>query len=167
MLTTIETRLEECPFAPASWRPGAFETDARLRRLERFVRRNFSRPIPLAAAARQACLARCYFSTYFRRRLGVGFHQWLTCLRIHRAAIELVETQRSASEIAWSVGFRDMTTFSRSFRRVTGTTASGYRQRKVGRRFYVPVPDSTLPVFTPVSRPLPQGASNLEVSASA
>ncbi len=124
MLSTIETRLENCRFSPPAWRPGAFETDGRLRRLETFVGEHFASPISLAQAARQACLARCYFSTYFRRHLGVGFHQWLTCLRIHRATTELVESDISVTEIAWSVGFQDMTTFGRAFRRVTGTTPS-------------------------------------------
>jgi AraC-like DNA-binding protein len=74
MLSTIETRLENCRFSPPAWRPGAFETDGRLRRLEAFVGEHFASPISLAQAARQACLVRCYFSTYFRRHLGVGFH---------------------------------------------------------------------------------------------
>ena len=135
-LSTTEIRFEGCPFPPPLWSPGAFDSDGRLRRLERFVRRNFSKPISLGAAAHQACLARCYFSTYFRRKLGIGFHQWLTWLRVNRAARDLVETQRSVAEIAWAVGFRDMTTFARSFRRVTGTTPSGFRQREVGRRYF-------------------------------
>ena len=129
MLSRVETRLESCPFSPAGWRPGAFDSDRRLQRLESFVREHFCDPISLARAAHEACLARCYFSTYFRRHLGIGFHRWLTCLRIQLAARELIASDESVTEIAWAVGFQDMTTFTRAFRRVTGTTPSWFRSR--------------------------------------
>ena len=129
MLSRVESRLESCSFSPVGWRPSAFDSDHRLRRLELFVRGHFCDPISLARAAREACLARCYFSTYFRRHLGIGFHRWLTCLRIQRAARELIDSDESVTEIAWAVGFQDMTTFTRAFRRVTGTTPSWFRSR--------------------------------------
>ena len=129
MLTRLETRLKDFPFSPPGWRPAAFEYDSRLQRLEAFVQQNFADPISLAEGARQACLTRCYFSTYFRRSLGIGFQQWLTCLRIHRATSELTRTDWPVTEIAWAVGFQDMTTFTRAFRRITGTTPSRFRRR--------------------------------------
>lgn len=130
LLSRVETRLLDCPFPPTGWRPSAFESDLRLQRLESFVQTNFREPISLGRAAEQACLARCYFSTYFRRRAGVGFHRWLTCLRIQQATKVLAESEGSVTEVAFQVGFQDMTTFSRSFRRITGTTPSRYRRRQ-------------------------------------
>ena len=129
LLSRVETRLLDCPFPPTGWRPSVFESDLRLQRLESFVQTNFREPISLGRAAEQACLARCYFSTYFRRRAGIGFHRWLTCLRIQQATKALTESKGSVTEVAFQVGFQDMTTFSRSFRRITGTTPLRYRRR--------------------------------------
>ncbi len=129
VLSRVESRLERCPFSPAGWRPRAFDYDYRLQRLESFVREHFCDPISLARAAHEACLTRCYFSTYFRRHVGIGFHRWLTCLRIQRAARELIVSDVSVTDIAWAVGFQDMTTFARAFRRITGTTPTWFRRR--------------------------------------
>ena len=128
MASKVETRLQGCAFSPLEFRSRVFDTDERLRRLERLVLEHFTESIPLGRAAAEACLARCYFSTYFRRQTGMGFHAWLTSIRIYRATRVLLATGQSISEIAWSVGFQDMTTFARAFRRVTGTTPTRYRR---------------------------------------
>jgi transcriptional regulator GlxA family with amidase domain len=129
----FDPRLRDFEFTPPEWRPGIFDRDPRLRRLEPWIRQRASSRVTLADAARRACLTRCYFSTYFRRRSGIGFRDWIACLRVQAAARRLVDTEKSVAEIAWEVGFRDLRTFGRSFARITGTTPSRYRRRERAR----------------------------------
>ncbi len=100
----------------------------RLRRLREYVEKNLKDEISLENAARQAGLERTYFSAYFHKTIGVRFHTWLRLVRIHEALQILRSTDHSISELAADVGYQDLTTFERAFRRTTGCTPSSVRK---------------------------------------
>jgi two-component system response regulator YesN len=94
----------------------AFEYYYRLRQIKQFAEEHYKEQIPLKRAARIAGLEEKYFSTFFQKKVGVGFKHWLTQLRIARA-MELIKTEDyTISEIAQAVGFTDLRTFERSFK---------------------------------------------------
>jgi two-component system response regulator YesN len=98
--------------------------DARLQRVFAFVSRHFDEAISLAEAAEMACLSRTYFSAYFRRQTGIGFHYWIEGLRVTWAARQLRETNLNIKQVAFRAGFRDVRTFQRAFERHTGACPS-------------------------------------------
>ena len=79
----------------------------------------------LAARAR---LSVPHFSRAFSRSTGVSPHRYLVRLRVHHAMRLLLNTQRTASEIALLVGFSDQSHFIRCFVRHTGRTPRVYRR---------------------------------------
>jgi AraC-like DNA-binding protein len=99
----------------------------RLDRLRQFVLEHLDEPIDLADAARVASLERTYFCRFFRRVVGVGFPQWLNETRVRRAEELLREHNLAITEVALAVGFRDLRTFERVFKRVAGTTPRLYK----------------------------------------
>lgn len=98
--------------------------NARLKRVFAAVSRHLERTITLDDAAEIACLSRTYFSAYFRRHTGIGFHYWIEGLRISWAARQLLETDQSINQVAFRAGFRDVRTFQRAFKRHTGKCPS-------------------------------------------
>jgi transcriptional regulator GlxA family with amidase domain len=97
----------------------AFAYYPRLGRVKRFVECHLSDPISLRDAAGIADYERTYFCSWFHRRAGVRFKEWLTLERLKRAA-ELMRTQdQPIWEIAHCVGFRSLRTFERAFKRRT------------------------------------------------
>jgi len=100
----------------------------KLRRLHQWVLRDTSTPLNLGDAASIAGLNKTYFSTYFRSRVGIGFPEWTTCLRVVRAMTILSASSASITDTAFLVGFQDLRTFQRAFKKYTGVTPSVYRR---------------------------------------
>ena len=70
-------------YAPIkSGQRNAFQYYHRLQEIKRFIEEHYMEEISLKKAARIAGLEKKYFSTFFHRKVGVGFKHWLTHLRI-------------------------------------------------------------------------------------
>ena len=107
----------------------AFEYYHRLRNIKRFIEEHYTEDIPLKKAARVAGLEKKYFSTFFHRKVGVGFKHWLTQVRVARA-IDLIRAEDySISEVAYAAGFKDMRTFERAFKKCTSRTPRDFKNR--------------------------------------
>ena len=117
------------PCSPEKIDERAFAYYRRLRRLNTYCRRHYPEPITLQRAAEIAALERTYFSTYFHEKVGVCFSSWLSILRVREAKRLLSRCDRSISGVAIDVGFRNLTTFERAFKRWTGNTPSEFRRR--------------------------------------
>ena len=64
----------------------------------------------------------------FAAALGVTPHQYLLRSRLRRAARQLVEDDRSITEVALDCGFADLSNFVRSFRRAAGASPRAFRR---------------------------------------
>ena len=84
--------------------------------------------LDLAALARVARLSKFHFLRVFRRAVGATPHQYLTAIRLRRAAARLRETSESVTAIAYDCGFGDLSTFNARFRAAFGQTPSAYRR---------------------------------------
>ena len=105
-----------------------FDSSPRLTRVRRYVKDHISERIRLSDAAGAAGLERRYFSTYFHRRTGIKFREWLAILRVARA-IELIrDRDLSLEQVRRACGFGDRRTFQRTFKRWVGITPSSFRK---------------------------------------
>lgn len=69
-----------------------------------------------------------YFSSTFKREVGLSFVQYLTGIRMDRAKELLVKTEGKTYEISQAVGYSEPNYFSFSFKRYVGLSPSQYRQ---------------------------------------
>ncbi len=92
------------------------------------------RPLDLDAAAGRVGMSPFHFLRVFAKVLGVTPHQYLIRARLRRAARLLTDRSRSITEIAFDVGFGDLSNFVRSFHRAAGVSPRGFRQLKRGNR---------------------------------
>lgn len=99
----------------------------RLKALVCHLRNHLNKPLTLDRAAKIACLERTYFSKFFRATTGCSFSEWNRAYRIKRAIPLLCRRDRSVRSIALSVGYRDLTTFARAFKKCVGISPSNYR----------------------------------------
>ncbi len=93
--------------------------------------------IDLDDAAAEAGLSAFHFLRLFRRVLGVTPHQYLVRSRLRRAARLLTEDRRSITEIAYEVGFADLSNFVRSFHRAAGVSPRRFRKAAKGDRKFL------------------------------
>lgn len=68
-----------------------------------------------------------YLSTFFHRMSGVSLKQFILQTKMDHAKAELSDTNRSVSQIAYSIGFNDPHNFSNAFKKITGLTPTEYR----------------------------------------
>jgi AraC-like DNA-binding protein len=87
----------------------------------------FSEPLRVDDLARAAGLSRAHFSEEFRRAFGESPHAYLLTRRLERAAALLRSTDRSVTEICFSVGLQSVGSFTTSFKHAFGVTPTGYR----------------------------------------
>jgi AraC family transcriptional regulator len=85
-------------------------------------------PIDLEDAAGEAGLSAFHFLRLFAAVLGVTPHQYLVRARLRRAARLLADDARSITDIAYDVGFGDLSNFVRTFRRAAGLSPRRFRQ---------------------------------------
>ena len=101
----------------------------RLRRVADYVVANPAEEIDLSTAARIACLSPKYFSRYFKNSTGIGFHDWLARVRIELAKEEFRDLEQSITTIAGKVGYKEIGTFERQFKKLEGVTPREYRHQ--------------------------------------
>lgn len=90
--------------------------------------------IDLDAAAKQAGVSPFHFLRMFRDALGVTPHQYLVRSRLRHAARLLAEDDRAITDVAFDVGFGDLSNFVRSFHRAAGVSPRVFRQASKGSR---------------------------------
>lgn len=73
-------------------------------------------------------LSESEFSRVFHREHGVSFRRFLLQYRIAKARDFLAEPQASVSQVAYAVGFNDLSHFGRMFRRIVGMPATHYQR---------------------------------------
>jgi AraC-like DNA-binding protein len=84
-------------------------------------------PISLHDLAGTAAMSPYHFLRTFRGLVGMTPHQYVLHTRLYRASVRLRRTDDSISAIAFDVGFNDLSTFNRRFRRIMGSTPRAYR----------------------------------------
>ena len=92
------------------------------------------REIDLEQAAHQADISPFHFLRLFRTVLGVTPHQYLVRSRLRHAARLLADEDRPITDVAYDVGFGDLSNFVRTFHRAAGVSPLKFRQSSRGDR---------------------------------
>jgi AraC-like DNA-binding protein len=91
-------------------------------------------PINLERAAGEAGLSPFHFLRLFSSVLGVTPHQYLVRSRLRHAARLLADDGRPITDVAYDVGFADLSNFVRTFHRAAGVSPRAFRQTSRGDR---------------------------------
>src|SRR4051794_15749954 len=92
------------------------------------------RAIDLEDAAGEAGLSPFHFLRLFSGVLGVSPHQYLVRSRLRPAARLLADDERAVTDIAYDVGFADLSNFVRTFHRAAGVSPLKFRRAAKGDR---------------------------------
>ena len=92
-----------------------------------YINSHLSEKLDVTALAKRAYLSRPYFSSGFKRVLGVSPHDYIVLRRLNRAKRLLVETSMPVTAVAAEVGV-DASSFSRLFSKNVGMTPLEYRR---------------------------------------
>src|SRR5262249_16255210 len=98
------------------------------RRVAEFIDAHLRDDVPLAALAGIARLSPFHFARAFKKSFGMPPHRYHVMRRMIRAKALLGEPARSVTEIAFEVGFRELSSFTAAFRKQTGVSPTQYRR---------------------------------------
>lgn len=126
--------LKHQPYTCRDKRSAAFleKTSARFREVLTFLEENYGEPITLSQVAEIAKMSRGYFCSCFQKVTGRNFTEYLNQIRIAKAAELLLQSDDSVTDIAFQVGFVDMSYFSRVFRKEKGISPTAFRKEYRG-----------------------------------
>ena len=91
-----------------------------------YIEEHLSEHIALATLASLVRLSPYHFSRAFKQSFGVPPHRYHTYRRIERAKLLLERHVLSVTDVGLSLGFNETSTFTTTFRKVTGLTPSRY-----------------------------------------
>jgi AraC-like DNA-binding protein len=100
-----------------------------LERLREEMDRDFAQPHDLHTVARKVGVSVAYLCRVFKAYTGKTVISYLVERRIQAAIWKLREGDEKVLSIAMACGFNDLAYFNRTFKRIVGTTPSGYRRR--------------------------------------
>jgi transcriptional regulator GlxA family with amidase domain len=121
---------------PRAWQAGfaivplkTEHSDERISSVQEWLHQNFSRGLPLDAAARRVGMSVRNFARRFKDATGDSPLMYLQKLRIAAAKRLLESDHRTVQEISGAVGYQDVAFFRNLFQRHTGVSPTAYRQR--------------------------------------
>jgi two-component system, response regulator YesN len=99
--------------------------------IAKYIENNYTNDLTLDKVARMARMSRFSFCRAFRVENGRTFISYLNSVRIKNAAKLLRTSQHSITEIALSVGYRNLGHFNRVFKAVYKMTPRVYRRNVI------------------------------------
>lgn len=109
---------EEPDAGPAGWIPRSIE----------YMNMHYTENINVQDVAAYISVHRAYFSKIFAEQIGMTPIQYLQKLRMERALQLLQQTRHSVSEIAMTLGYPDLYSFSRAFGKYYAASPSKVRE---------------------------------------
>jgi AraC-like DNA-binding protein len=100
---------------------------ALLTKVFQYIEANYRNPIGLKEVAKEVNRTPAYITDLVRRETGQTVLNWIVQRRIAEARCLLMESDRSVTEIAQSLGYENPGHFIRLFRRFNGTTPKAWR----------------------------------------
>ncbi|MDR1263465.1 MAG: response regulator [Oscillospiraceae bacterium] len=93
-----------------------------------WLQAHYHQDVTLSAAAAKFHYNPTYFSEQFKAIVGMTFSDYLTALRMARAAKLLRETRHYAAAVGRRVGYPNAATFTKTFKKHYGITPDQYRR---------------------------------------
>ena len=121
LLTFILKRIKETPKTEAN-RDKKEESE-----LLEYINVHFREPLTEENVAKIVDLSKAYFSTWFKKNVGVSFVEYITSLRI-RYAQTMLKNGYSVVDSCYTSGFGSLSHFNKSFKMKTGKTPFEYKK---------------------------------------
>jgi len=101
--------------------------DRRIKRVSTALDQQFRDPPPIEQLAEDVGLSSSRLAHLFREEVGRSIQAYVMERRLSMAAMLILQTHEQISQIAYSVGFGDVSNFNHAFKRRFGMSPRQYR----------------------------------------
>ena len=98
-------------------------------KIDRYLECHYYNKVSLEEISKYVGMSRTYFSIFFKTHYKEGFSDYLTRLRVEKASVLLLHTDKSLPAIAAETGFKTVQYFTRAFKKVKGDTPAAFRRK--------------------------------------
>lgn len=99
-----------------------------IEKADQYLMENYAQEITLEDIARVVNLSPYYFSRFYKEQSGTNFIDRLIAIRILKAKQYFDTSELSLKEVSGMVGYADPNYFSKLFKKITGYTATEYKE---------------------------------------
>ena len=92
-----------------------------------YIETNYDSAISLAHVAKAVHLSVSRLAHLFKEQMGITIIEYLTSVRIEHAKRLLLTTDKSCTEICFSVGYNNQSYFTRTFKELVGLTPRQFK----------------------------------------
>lgn len=96
-----------------------------------YLEEHYEKDITLDAIAEKLNITRSYLSTYFKEKTGIYFVDYVNSVRINKAKKLLLKPEIRIQDAATLVGYQNINSFNRMFKKFTGVTPSEFRKNEI------------------------------------
>ncbi len=100
----------------------------KLKPILKYIDEHYNEELTVRDLAGLSHLSESYFMAQFRNQTGMSAIEYVNRLRIEKAQNMLRESNMSVMSIALDCGYKNISNFNRSFKKITGTTPLAYRK---------------------------------------
>lgn len=100
-----------------------------LKRAVLFIAHHHHEDITQTQLAEEAFVSASHLSFLFKSELGVSFKTFLGMVRIEKAKRLLQQGEMRITDVAYDIGFGDLSHFAKIFKRIVGCNPTDYRRR--------------------------------------
>lgn len=130
MLKEFLLYCNRCCVAKAGKTVSDGDMDSDILRSAQYITEHYNQNITLESLSKSVNLSPSYFSRRFRQITGCGMKEYLCHTRLTHAALELISTDHSVTEVSMNSGFSDSNYFKDAFKKEYGLSPRAYRNSK-------------------------------------
>ena len=106
----------------------------KIERVKNFVERNCFKKVTLEDAAEAVCLSPKYLSRIFKEQTNQGFNDYKLAIKMSKAKTLLVDSGYNVNQISDRLGYENVESFSRQFKKLAKCTPGAYRRKRENKR---------------------------------
>jgi AraC-like DNA-binding protein len=111
-----------------------FDSNERIEIIYRFLKDNYQRKIKIEEVAELVNMSVISLSRLIKQSTGKSFKEFLIEVRLGSATRQLIESNKSITEICFDCGFNNISNFNRIFKKYRNCTPSEFRMNFSGVR---------------------------------
>ena len=93
-----------------------------------YIDTHYKEDITLETLAKEVCYSKCYFSSVFKKCMGLSVWDYICIKRIEEALALIKTTNKSILDIALECGFHNTVNFKKIFKKYTNMAPSAFRR---------------------------------------